>query len=257
MLVAIWASLFLEDPVSSVRLRNLTLLQEQFRASEEAAATSTALLTDSHPSIRLAAAMFVGTDGLPVVREVAQSQRIMADVRIKALQHLERRVEPEEMIEIANALLSETNAQLQRIGIRSLGRLQHRPSLEAIIARLDTQDTATVLEIIKAIENIGDSAAEAALVGLLEDPTNRIKTAAIEALAKVGTVTAVEPLHQLSKRLGFKRSARVAIESIQAKLVNAEAGRLSLSPTVDPDGALSLAEDPEKAGGLSLGETDD
>lgn len=247
----------LKDPLSSVRLRNLTLLQERFRSSEVAASTSTALLDDSHPSIRLAAAMFLGSEGLRVVREIAETRRALIDVRIKALQHLERAARPEDLIEIASTLLTENDLRLKRMGISSLGGLKHRPSLQSIIALLGTEDDATTLVIIKAIENIGDSSAEAALIGLLDHPNNRVKIAAIEALAKVGTITAVEPLHGLTRRLGLKRSARVAIDSIQSRLGDVESGRLSLAPAIDSDGGLSLAGDPEKAGGLSLDEQDD
>ena len=79
--------------------------------------------------------------------------------------------------------------------------------------------------------------------------------AAVEALAKLGTVRAVEPLFELAKKMRFGPSARTAIDSIQSRLGDVEAGRLSLAPTIDPDGALSLAGDPEKAGGLSLDES--
>ena len=62
----------------------------------------------------------------------------------------------------------------------------------------------------------------------------------------------VEPLHELTEQRRFRRPARAAIDSIQSRLGDVESGRLSLAPTIDPEGALSLAGAPEKAGGLSL-----
>lgn len=244
----------LEDPLSSVRLRNLTLLQEQFRSGKEALETSVALLHDANDSIRLAAAMFVGEEGIRVVLDIAQSRDVLIDLRIKALQHLASETRSEELIGISEALLTEKDPRLQRMGIHALGRMQHRPALDSLIALLDSREVPTILEVVKAIESIGDSSAEPALVGLLDRENDRATAAAIDALARIGTITAVEPLHGLTKRLGFKRSARLAIDSIQSRLGDVEAGRLSLAPTIDPEGALSLTGDPEKAGGLSLGE---
>lgn len=246
----------LEDPVSSVRLRNLTLLQEHYSRRNESITTSKALLKDPNNSIRLAAAMFVEDEGLPVVKEVAQSKAATIDIRLKAIKHLARNSRREDLVDISQGLLKERDPQLQRLGIRPLGRMKHTESLDLIIPLLKTRNLATLLEAIKAVENIGDSSAESALANLLKHPNNRVKTAAIEALATVGTVTAVEPLHELTSRLGFKRSARVAIDSIQSRLGDVESGRLSLAPAIDPAGALSLIADPEMEGGLSLDDPD-
>ena len=247
----------LSDGLSSVRLHNLTLLQQRYPTSDEARETSATLLTDSNHSIRLAAAMFADDDAPAVVREIALDTQAGDDVRIKAVQHLVATAEGEEMVEIASSLLTDASKRLRRLAIQSLGRLQHRPSLEAIVALLNPADVATSLEIIKAVENIGDSSAEGVLIRLLGDVPNRVRLAAIEALGKIGTIAAVEPLHALTKRMRFKRSARVAIAGIQSRLGDVESGRLSLVPAIDPSGALSLAGDPEKAGGLSLDEEDE
>lgn len=244
----------LNDSVSSVRLRNLTLLQERFPSSEEAADTSAALLNDPQTSIQLAAAIFMGEKGLGVVKEIAQSDGATIDLRIKSLRHLANKVERDELITISRELLQSREKQLQRMGIHFLGRLKDRASLDSMIALLEPRNIATTLKVIEAVESIGDSSAERALIKLLEDSNNRVKTAAIGALETVGTITAVEPLHLLAKRLAFKRLARKAIESIQSRLGDVESGRLSLAPSIDPNGALSLAGNPEKTGGLSLEE---
>ena len=142
---------------------------------------------------------------------------------------------------------------VQRMAIQCLGRLRPCPPVGSLVALLGTSDLATTLEVIQALQNIGDPAPEGGLIELLEDDVpNRVKSAAIDALGRLGTIRAVEPLHELAKRLRFKRSAQGAIDSIQSRLGDVESGRLSLAPTIDPLGALSLAGDTDKAGGLSL-----
>ncbi len=247
----------LHDPVSSVQLRNLTLLQQRHRDSPEATRTSNALLESPKQAIRLAAAMFLGREGHTVVRSISLSENAETDLRVKAIRHLSNEADREDIIEIATALLEDKSDMIQRMAVQSLGRVRHRPALDSLVALLRTEDVATSLEIVKAIERIGDPSAETALIELLGRDSNRVKTAVIEALGRLGTVRAVEPLYEFTKRMRFKRSARVAIDSIQSRLGDVESGRLSLAPTIDPDGALSLAGDPEKAGGLSLDEEGD
>ena len=161
------------------------------------------------------------------------------------------------MIEITMNLLADRSTRVRRKAIQYLGRLRHRPTLKYIIPLLKSEGIATSLVIIKAIERIDDPDTEDALIELLDDSPDRVRAAAIETLSRIGTVKAVEPLYELSKQRGFKRPARVAIDSIQSRLGDVEAGRLSLAPNVDTDGALSLAGDPEKSGGLSLEEKPD
>ena len=57
-----------EDPISLVRLRNLTLLQERYADQPEATDASRASLESETPSIRLAAPIFLGDEAVEVVR---------------------------------------------------------------------------------------------------------------------------------------------------------------------------------------------
>ena len=249
------ASNALRDPVSAVRLCNLTHLQQSYRNRPEAAETSRALLDSRQHPIRLAAAIFLGQEGRAVVREMALSDRVPTDLRIKALRNLSNGSKRKEMIEIATTLLSDYG-MIRRTAIQCLGSLRHAPAINSLVALLGTGDIGTTLEIVKALQNIGEPSAETALTGLLGTVPNRAKTAVIEALGTLGTIKAVEPLHELTEQRRFRRPARVAIDSIQSRLGDVESGRLSLAPTIDPEGALSLAGAPEKAGGLSLDDED-
>src|SRR5512140_374903 len=71
--------------------------------------------------------------------------------------------------------------------------------------------------------------AEPALLGLLTHRAEPVRLAAVTALGRIGTIRAVETLLPLTKgvlALGEKKAARDAIAIIQARLGEAEAGRL-------------------------------
>jgi len=243
----------LQDPVAAVQLHNLSLLLQFYGNKREAVETCRRVLQFPEPAMRLVAAIHLGQEGIPLVRKIARSRRASADVRVKALRHLLSNDEPARVIEIATDLLEDQPPMVRRVAIQCLGRLQHAPSLDALTSLFDnTSDAATALEVITALRRIGDPAAEGALMRALGRRSDRVKTAAIEALAELGTVRAVEPLHALAGKRKFKRIARAAIDAIQSRLGKVEAGRLSLAPTIDPEGGLSVVGDPEKAGGLSL-----
>jgi HEAT repeat protein len=100
--------------------------------------------------------------------------------------------------------------------------------------------------VVAALAQIGDAASEPALLRwLVATDSVPMKIGVARALAQVGTVAAVEPLLPLTKGLlsdgDLKRTARAAIDTIQARLGDVEAGRLSISELARQDGALSLA----------------
>lgn len=91
---------------------------------------------------------------------------------------------------------------------------------------------------------------EAGLVGLLVG-TAPVRVAACDALARIGTVHAVEPLLPLARALlgdgETKRAAAAAIEAIQGRVAHGGHGTLSVADeggrvSVDERGAVSLAK---------------
>lgn len=81
-------------------------------------------------------------------------------------------------------------------------------------------------------------------MALLSHAVAEIRGAAARALATAGTIRAVAPLLPLTEGLlhgDVKEAAREAIRSIQARLGDAEAGRVSIAPVESSAGAVSLA----------------
>jgi HEAT repeat protein len=129
--------------------------------------------------------------------------------------------------------------------------------LERLLGRLDQLDDQTAVSFAHTVDRIGSPEAEPGLLSLLGRASDAVRTAAAGALARVGTVRAVEPLLALTSGLltapSLKRAAREAVERIQGRLGDAEAGRLSLVVPAEEAGSLSLAgAEPEPAGELSL-----
>jgi hypothetical protein len=106
--------------------------------------------------------------------------------------------------------------------------------------------------IAGALASLGDAGAEPALLRLLRTGSGSVKRAAAAALGEVGTIRAVEFLHPLTEQVlsvALKATAREAIARIQARLHDAEAGRVSVHAEEPAEGGVSIAK---YEGSLSL-----
>ncbi|MFC2171231.1 HEAT repeat domain-containing protein [Acidobacteriota bacterium] len=245
------------DPLDSVRLRNLLLLQETYPKTPFAISASRAALEAQSPNLQLAGALFLGEEGSVTLRRIAYSEDADQDLRVRALKHHYGTLPPAQQdVSELEALLSSSSLLVRRIAIELMGSLGHRPVLERIDMLLDDADVKTAEVIAIAIREIGDPAAEPTLLRMLGRDETRVKEAAANALGTVGTVRAVEPLLELTTGVArsgsLKRASREAISRIQHRLGDAEAGRLSLAAADDIGGELSMVEKAGKEGGLSF-----
>ena len=247
-----------EDSLSSVRLRNLTLLQERFPALNEAREASREALGSDQPNLRLAAARFLGAEGLDAAESLAVAPEVEADLRRQALQHFFRHAEAGRAAPVLEQLAaSSPPAELLPALVEAAGKLRHVPTLERLLAQADGLGDAAAVNLAEAVAGADDAAAEDGLLRLLAREAAEVRAAAARALGQVGTVRAVEPLLALTTGLlaspSVKQAAREAVARIQSRLGDAEAGRLSLAVPSGDAGALSLAGDEAAPGGeLSL-----
>ena len=250
-----------EDSLSSVRLRNLTLLQERFPEAAETMAASRAALASDQPNLRLAAARFLGAEGLDAAGALALSAEVEADLRRQALQHFFRHADAGRAVPVLERLAAATPPpELLPALVEAAGRLRHVPTLERLLEQADGLGDAAAASLAGAVAGAGDAAAEEGLLRLLAREAAEVRAAAARALGQVGSVRAVEPLLALTTGLlaspSVKQAAREAVASIQSRLGDAEAGRLSLAIPTGDAGALSLAGGEGAPGGeLSLTET--
>jgi hypothetical protein len=117
---------------------------------------------------------------------------------------------------------------LQRAAVRAVGTSRDESALEALCALAEgCADAALGEELAGALARLGGSRVEGALLSLLACEPAQIKRAAAEALGKVGTIRAVEPMLPLAKGVlsgAAGAAAREAIRSIQERLGDAPAG---------------------------------
>lgn len=247
-----------EDSLSSVRLRNLILLQERFPEAAETQAASRAALASDQPNLRLAAARFLGAEGLDAAEALALSPEVEADLRRQALQLFFRHADAGRAVTVMERLAAASPpAELLPALVEAAGRLRHVPTLERLLAQAEGLGDAAAADLAGAVAGAGDMAAEEGLLKLLAREAAEVRAAAAHALGQVGSVRAVEPLLALTSGLlaspSVKQAAREAVTQIQSRLGDAEAGRLSLVVPSGDAGALSLAADESApGGGLSL-----
>ncbi len=247
-----------QDALSSVRLRNLTLLQERFPALSETREASRAALASDQPNLRLAAARFLGAEGLDAAEALALSPEVEADLRRQALQHFFRHADEGRAVKVLEQLAAAASpAELLPALVEAAGRLRHVPTLERLLAQADGLGDEAAASLAGAVAGAGDAAAEEGLLRLLAREAAEVRAAAARALGQVGSVRAVEPLLALTTGLlaspSVKQAAREAVARIQSRLGDVEAGRLSLAVPSGDAGALSLAGDETApGGGLSL-----
>jgi HEAT repeat protein len=110
--------------------------------------------------------------------------------------------------------------------------------LGPICGLLPTTDPALAEALATALGQLGDTRVEDELLRLMSRDSIRVKRSAAAALGNVGTARAVEPLLLITS---FPETARNAIRRIQARLEDAEAGRLSVAAQEPPVGGLSVA----------------
>lgn len=264
-----------EDPVAEVRLANLRALQGAFPAEESARGASRAALGDEAPTVRLAAAQFLGEEGAATLRElVAGGPSIEAGIRSRALHLLVERAPRESVLPLLDRILDDPPSPwrrataggafeddprfgLWRQAAAACGALRHAGATARLVAALGRLgiDPPSAAVVAEALGAIGDPTAETALIELLGTDDTDAAVAAARALGRVGTAAAVESLlaraDGVFTSLALKQASREAIAAIQDRLPGAQRGQLGLAEAVGAQGQLSVPE-PSEDGRLSL-----
>ena len=121
-----------------------------------------------------------------------------------------------------------------------------RSLVEPLLSSVHKHDAPCAEAVAEALGALGDERCEPVLLRLLERESEGVQRAAAEALARVGTIRAVEPLLNVK---GAKAAARDAARAIQSRLGPVESGGLSVAPAEGVEGAVSVAS---TGGDLSL-----
>jgi hypothetical protein len=213
------------DPVPAVRLRSLTVLQRRDPGDFVPREASRAALSDADPAVRLAAASFLGDEGMTALAEMVENGRVDGGLRVEAF-------------------------------VRLVGRLPTSDALgwlERMAALLEGVDRAAARRLVEAVARPEDARAETVLLNVLAGAARPLRVAAAGLLGRVGSTLAVRPLLAYAEiepgEPELRDAARRAVAGIRARLGAAEAGHVSLAIHADAAGGLSSADQP---GGLSL-----
>jgi HEAT repeat protein len=247
------------DPISGVRLQNLRCLVDPATHAPAALVTSTArsLLADERTSLRLLAARQLGREGGPVLRAIAASEPTRAPLRVEALGALHEQSAPELHGLLSPLLASSTPevvcAALSIVAARGLDEL----SADVMLCTESEHPTVRAAAAT-TLAALSPELAEATLLALLADASTDVQRACVEALGRVGSVAAVEPLLPLARAFvpsPLRHAARDAVARIQSRLAPVGAGALTLVPDDDRAGAVTVAEaSAHDAGAISLAE---
>jgi HEAT repeat protein len=218
------AAMAASDPVPTVRLRCLRLLNEHYVGSEEARGATEKALVDLDAGVRLWAARRLREGGLPTLHALTTEPGVADPIVAEALDVLGDRVPFDRAVTL----------------LAGGGRQR---SAEVVAAAL------------RALDRLGQSGAEPTIIPILDHDEDGVRSAAAAALGTLGSVAAVAPLraavsaHPLA--LGFRKAALTAIAAIHTRATGAAPGQLSISGGAA--GELALAED-GRGGELSLPE---
>jgi hypothetical protein len=249
------------EPVEAVRWRMLNALEPHFSHSEGARRLLWRTAQDASPRIRLYSAERLGADGL------AGAESVLADPGATAEQ---RRVAAELMLQWSSASeglayswewLDHGVQGVRDVAVRFLAGVEGERALARVLSERGAHDPAA-LSLLRSLK-AATPALETHLLALLAvrhvprgaPMAEEIAEVAARRLEEVGSRAAVAPLLARSEGAGrrLRGAIRSAVAAIQARLGDADAGRLSLASRDDGAGGLSLSE---AHGGLSRVEED-
>jgi hypothetical protein len=241
------------DAEPAVREQNLHfLLARETRAPAELVSeTARALLPDRNPVVRLHAARQLGADGHPTLKALAADDAIDSALRARALGALHEGNAADIDDWIESFLLPGPPALVcAALGVVAARRLSAHT--DRVIALTSAADASLRVAATRTLGSLESPPIERCLLQLLAGEETEVQIAAAQALGTVGSVSAVEPLLPLTKGFGrgpLRDAARGAIASIQSRLGDVQAGRLSLVEHDALAGAVALAAAEAPLGG--------
>lgn len=212
---------------------------------------------DTDPFIQLLSSLHLGPENFDEVERIAREESLPHEVRLFAFGHLAARGDALWLRGFLGRVMRIDGRSAQRAVLRSLVATR-RTDLAPAIAECGEHPSLTpetMFEISEALGRLGDETAEATLCRFLHAPVVPLRLSAVHALANVGSIRAVEPLHSLTKNFlleprEVRDAARDAIRIIQGRIADADAGRLSVIDPDDQRGAVSYLH--PQQGALSL-----
>ncbi len=227
-----------------IRIKSLEALLTHYGRAEETARVLHACIADHDPDVRYLAAQETGPSAM---ESLAVDPRVPAQLRLRALEHLEPRIPYQRFSPVLAKTLELPGDEPQARALSVVASRRDKAHAgrirEMAASRHLTAPVAAALA--EALVSLGERS-EPAMIGLLESSSESAQAIAIRELREWGTVRAVEPLLQVQGRSAIEEAARSAARAIQSRLAGAEAGGVSVVESVELGGGVSLAPVREK-----------
>ncbi len=244
------------DEPKDVRRRNLEALVDHYPDDPATRDACDALTSAGDPALRvIAAGHRVNTaPGRRALRAVIEDRSLGDAVRVDALRAIDRANGPAASHEPMQSLLADItrdpspavrSAVARSLAVRlDAGHASMAPAgaLLTLAQDTDAEVATAALRGLARTFDVPPPQLQAVLRQALRRRAYDVRLAAVDALAVVGTLSAVEPLHTLLRNSFFdqrlRHAARGAIRAIQVRAGTGDTGQLSLVRSVD-DGGLS------------------
>jgi HEAT repeat protein len=229
---------------AGVRRKSLRVLLECFGSSAEAVRAAPLALKEAG-ILRILGAALVREPGFAILRSIVESDANPDKMRIEALKRLVRLLHPPDAHRAIASALASRCQRLRSAAIVLAVRTADPLLADRLLRIASTQDPATAIEIVNALEENRCRSSERWLIALFERRDGPVKAAVVDALARVGTIDSVAPLLRGTRGMladrRLKTAARRAVKLIQGRALGKEAGSLSLVDGAASEGGLSFA----------------
>lgn len=237
-----------DDQVADVRARALDTLCARF-PGPVAATVALHALRDRDPVVRFHAALVVGPPGFDELEALLADGSLAPHLRSQTARAAIRSLPRERAAGPLLGLLVAPHEESVRISAaRALAGYRLREVTPSLCLVLPGAPASVRPALIEALGLLGDETVEPLLLAALSTTDSDEKRASITALARIGTVRAVEPLRECGA--AFRRESFDAVARIQARTRGAGAGQLSVPASGGSAGSLAVAE----SGGLRIAE---
>jgi HEAT repeat protein len=244
---------FEEEPMASVRLQQVRTLARSYQHDPRARATLVRACSDPSDQVRIQAARALGEEGQETLLEIAERPGLSEPVAVRAIEALGASLPAQRGLVLLDHSLRAGRRVVARALLVGLGRRGGTEVVRRIATVLAVEHAEMATAAAEALGLAGGADAEAALVAALERSEEAVRRAAALALGKAGTARAIPLLQAAAKERPaewwFRRDVQTAVAAIQARLLHADRGQLSLA---EPEGGdLSLALDGPGSGHVS------
>jgi len=210
-------------------------------------------LVVNEPLLQLEAAIFVGSEAIDTICQLALRKDVDSKSRLAALKHLENHLPGQSFAPILMSILGERAGEEHFLfAVNALGSMKYEPARIKIEWLVGHRNARLADAVLTALAEFGSAKSQFAILVKLEGLPAAQCRKALSVLGQIGDVECIASLRSLSFRdRETKGAVKDTIAAIMTRLqIDGDGGHLALSEDAGGDGGLTLAAD--DGGGLAL-----